>query len=382
MPKLAIALNAVGDIPTTNPFFHGHLTKIAPGRTSVVSFTKGDMGLQGNGWPAIEVDRQKRRANAILRRLRWVWKLFTHGYHDALPRTEVDRIARFLLEEQVRVVLAEDGHNGCAMLPACKKAGIPLYTHFHGADIGVGGRRWEFRASYRHLAKHGDGFIAPSHFLADKLRSHGFPERRTYVIHCGVNVDDFSPTQNKEANLVVAVGRFIPKKAPHRTVEAFAMVLQDFPGAKLEMIGNGPLLESTIERAQTLGVDRNVIFTCDNTDNGYVRKRLPQAQVFVQHSVVAPRGDIEAFGITPVEAMACEVPVVVTRHNGFVETVVDGETGYLTPEHDVRAMADAIKNLLADCRLRVEMGKRGRQRVIDNFTDVMNIQKLQKLLLT
>ena len=108
---------------------------------------------------------------------------------------------------------------------------------------------------------------------------------------------------------------------------------------------------------------------------------MKKAALFCQHSVTAPRGDIEAFGITIIEAMACGVPVVVTRHNGFPETVVDGITGFMVPEHDVHAMAAAMKRLLADSELRRKMGKAARDRVIKKFTSSQNIENLKKILL-
>ena len=258
--KLAVVLSRVGDIPTTNPFFFRHLTEIAPHNTVVISFTDSDSGLGALNSPALMLDRKRMHFRFKLSRMIWVWNLIFKKYHDAIPKRDAHRIAAFLTENRVKAVLAEDGQNGCAILPACLKAEIPLYTHFHGADVGVGGRRWECRASYRYLAKHAAGFIAPSYYLSEKLKELGFPESKIHVVHCGVNTDDFFPSEEKDGNLIIAIGRFIPKKAPNRTLEAFAEVLVDHPDAILEMIGTGPLLQKSIRQADELEITKNVIF--------------------------------------------------------------------------------------------------------------------------
>jgi glycosyltransferase involved in cell wall biosynthesis len=90
--------------------------------------------------------------------------------------------------------------------------------------------------------------------------------------------------------------------------------------------------------------------------------------IFVQHSLTASDGDTEGLGLSLLEAMACEVPVVVTRHNGFVETVEHNVTGLLVDEHDVKAMAGAIGDLLADPVRAEAMGKAARRRVLNHFT--------------
>lgn len=379
--KLAVSIDKVGNIPFDNPFFYRHLTAISPGSTAIISFEKNDPGLSILDTSSIEISEFSPRNLKIAQKFFDLYRQIRFGYCRALLENEIVRLSDFLITNGVKSVLAEEGPNGCSILPACRKAGIPLYTHFHGGDVGVGERSWKMRRAYRELAKHSAGIISPSHFLAEKLQKLGFSEDKMHVIPCGVSTNDFYPSEDKDERLLIAIGRFIPKKAPYRTVEAFSLVLKKFPDAKLEMIGTGRMLDSTIARAKELGVLDNIVFNSKNTDNSYVRQRLRQATVFVQHSVTAPKGDIEAFGITPVEAMASGVPPVVTRHNGFVETVVDGETGFLTPEHDVEAMANAIIKLLQNNKLRDKMGLAGRKRVKENFTDNLNVERLRDLLL-
>jgi glycosyltransferase involved in cell wall biosynthesis len=72
--------------------------------------------------------------------------------------------------------------------------------------------------------------------------------------------------------------------------------------------------------------------------------------------------------MTPLEAMACGVPVVGSRVGGIKTSVVDGETGYLVPPKDPKALADRLLRLLSDGALRDRMGRAGRRRVEEHYT--------------
>ena len=87
-----------------------------------------------------------------------------------------------------------------------------------------------------------------------------------------------------------------------------------------------------------------------------LKNKLAEASVFVQHSVVASNGDTESQGISLLEAMTASIPLVVTDHNGFKETVIEGETGYLVKERDIDSMAKKITLLLKNESLRYENG--------------------------
>jgi len=89
---------------------------------------------------------------------------------------------------------------------------------------------------------------------------------------------------------------------------------------------------------------------------------------------------MESFGISLIEAMASGIPVETTEHNGFSETVIHGETGYLVKEHDVDGMAAIILALLEDPDQAMRMGRAGRAWVENTFTDELAAARLRYIM--
>lgn len=88
----------------------------------------------------------------------------------------------------------------------------------------------------------------------------------------------------------------------------------------------------------------------------------------------------EPFGLIPLEAMACAVPVVAVREGGYKETVIDGETGYLIPK-DPYALAEKLEFLLSNAKIRSKMGEAARLYVEENWTWHKNTNILENILL-
>jgi glycosyltransferase involved in cell wall biosynthesis len=203
--------------------------------------------------------------------------------------------------------------------------------------------------------------------LADKLANIGCPRDKLHISPNGVDPFNFVPANNRSSLTIAAVGRLVEKKAPHLTIEAFSRIAADFTESRLEMVGDGPLADVCQATIDRYGLQHKVKMH-GVQNSAFVSNLLQRSTLFAQHSVVGSNGDTESFGVSIIEAMAAELPVVTTKHNGFVDTVMEGVTGFLVEEHDVSGMAAAMAKLLAAPDLAVRMGKAGRQRVLNNFT--------------
>lgn len=371
---LAIAAHNFSEPSET--FIHDHVRLIAPGET--ILLCEDGRGAERFNCPVLSDMSSVRSGTPWERALHRILNHWQSYVDPGLQRAGRDRVARFLETYRPKAVLAEYGPTGCLLAGACRQAGVPLYVHFHGYDASrlLGDPFW--LRSYSRLFKTAAGVIAPSKFIASKLLAIGCPESLIHVSFNGVDPQRFLPTQRLPQR-ILAVGRFVEKKAPHLTIEAFGRIAQRFPRAELDMVGDGPLMArcQALLREISLG-DRVRLHGVQSSE--FVAQLMGQASLFVQHSVTAENGETEGFAISILEAMASEIPVVVTRHNGFVEAVEHGTTGLLVSEHDVDGMAAAMAELLADPARATAMGVCGRQRVLERFTHATVRDRLRSIM--
>ncbi len=103
----------------------------------------------------------------------------------------------------------------------------------------------------------------------------------------------------------------------------------------------------------------------------WINTMLPKplyVELYSQCEVFACPSVYEPFGIINLEAMACERPVVASAVGGIQEVVVPGETGFLVPPADPKALADALNKVLRDKEMAHRFGQAGRKRVVDHFS--------------
>jgi glycosyltransferase involved in cell wall biosynthesis len=101
--------------------------------------------------------------------------------------------------------------------------------------------------------------------------------------------------------------------------------------------------------------------------------------VFCLPCVVASSGDRDGLPTSVLEAMALGVPVVTTDVNGLTETVIDGETGLIVPEHDPAALSDALERILGDPALATGLSDNARVHVEQGFSLEASVKILRSL---
>jgi glycosyltransferase involved in cell wall biosynthesis len=283
------------------------------------------------------------------------------------------------------VMMAEFGFHAVRVMDAAAWTGVPLVVHFRGSDASARGRVQPLRERYRRLMSLASGVIVKSRPMQATLLDLGAPAARLLVSPSGADARLFQGAAPEDAPpCFLAVGRFVQKKGPLHTLEAFAAMREALPpslagAVRLRMIGDGPLLARARQRAGELGIAAQVSFS-GSCPPETVARCMREARAFVQHSLVAPDGDSEGSPVAVMEAQLSGLPVVATTHAGIPEVVLHGRTGLLVAEGDVAGMALAMKRLALDPPLAGELGRAGRKRAGERFTVAHHLEQVSALL--
>jgi phosphatidylinositol alpha-1,6-mannosyltransferase len=184
-----------------------------------------------------------------------------------------------------------------------------------------------------------------------------------------------------EAPVVVCTARMVRRKGQDLLVEAWPRVLDVVPDARLLLVGDGPHRRALQQQASRLGAAaRSVVFT-GSVPWTAMPAHTDAGDVFAMPCRTRLGGlEPEAFGIVSLEAAACGLPVVIGNSGGAPETVLDGDTGYVVPQRNVREVADRLGELLTDRDLARAMGERGRERALRHWTWQGSGERLSALL--
>jgi glycosyltransferase involved in cell wall biosynthesis len=194
------------------------------------------------------------------------------------------------------------------------------------------------------------------------------------VVPNGVDSSFFLSDHREKSSdpLILFVGRLVPEKDPLNLLEAFLMILNLFPSARLSMIGDGPLSG----RIET-----------------FLREHQLQHRVSLQRGIVDIRPDMAKAWVLAVssvqdaspnvilEAMASGLPVVASRVGGIPEMVLHERTGFLFEPSNPESLAYFLTTLLRNEPLRRSMSAVARKRVMDCFTLERMVRETERVLL-
>jgi colanic acid/amylovoran biosynthesis glycosyltransferase len=256
--------------------------------------------------------------------------------------------------------------------------GVPFVITTHAYDIYINPDVEDLRAKFDHAAK----VIATTDYNKDylsKLLGEGYGAN-IEVIRYGIDISRFSAIERKPDSVVkiLFIGRLVEKKGPSYAIESFRRVMGEIPDIELRMIGDGPLKDEIIDLINKSSLDGKVILLGAQPQS-VVLKEMSEADIFFLPSMTAENGDREGSPVSILEAEATGLPIVSTVHTGIPEIVIDGKTGFLSPEKDTVAMTERLKELILDPELRIRMGKAGRDHVESHYDRKMETDYLIKL---
>ncbi|BAU63261.1 glycosyl transferase group 1 [Stanieria sp. NIES-3757] len=238
---------------------------------------------------------------------------------------------------------------------------------------------------------HVDLIIGCSHYITDKIKAC-YPQfaERCQTVFNGVDVEKFLKNSDSESQSdclkLLFVGRISPEKGLHTLIDAFKIVLKQYPQTQLQIVG--PNKPTPTEFIATLSDEPTVASLAKFTPKQYYSYLQSQLSSHIANQVSFVGGikhsqlvelyqeaDLlinpslsESFGMSLVEAMAMGLPVIASRVGGMTGIVEEGKTGFLFEPDNPIALAEAMMRLIENKQLRTVMGQAGRQRVLNYFS--------------
>lgn len=223
------------------------------------------------------------------------------------------------------------------------------------------------------LLQKADEFVATTKELEEDFLSNGVEPEKIVRIPNGVNTAIYHPVSLEDKLtirqklsipinkvIVMYVGRLERLKGVTLLLKIWPRVVNNCPEAHLYLVGPGGDCEDELkESAHSQGISRDVTFT---GGVGNVHEYLKAADIFTSAS------EYEAFGISVIEALACGLPVVVTRVGGMKETVKNNEHGFTISPNHLSNFYESLVTLIRDGSLRERMGQASRVWVEQMFS--------------
>jgi glycosyltransferase involved in cell wall biosynthesis len=255
---------------------------------------------------------------------------------------------------------------------AARLAGRPLAITAHAYDI------WQ-ADNASHLERRlsaADGVVTVSDYNARHLRSV-VPRTAVHVVPLAVAPAEPAPAPADGPILCVA--RLIPKKGVDTLIRALALLADERPGLRLELIGTGRVEGELRALAGELGVESRIAFRGAKSQQA-VHEAYERCSVVALACRVAENGDRDGLPVVLLEALARALPVVTTAVAGIPEVVKDRVTGLLVPPDDPQALARGLGELLDDRELARRLGASGRQLVRQTRSPAARVDALRRVL--
>lgn len=241
------------------------------------------------------------------------------------------------------VIHAHDWLTYPAGMAAKEISGKPLIVHVHATEFDRSGGHvnqdvYDLERKGMHYA---DRIITVSNFTKDTVISnYGIEPNKVQTVYNAVDSNMFREKLKAQKGLpdkiVTFLGRVTMQKGPEYFIEAANRVLQKMSNVTFVMAGSGEMLERMINRVAELGIGNKFHFT-GFLKGDEVHELFQMSDLYVMPSVSEP------FGISPLEAMHSNVPVIISKQSGVSEIL---NNAIKIDFWDIDAMADAIYGTL------------------------------------
>ncbi len=312
--------------------------------------------------------------------LLFVWRAVSRG-RGIVRRRRVDVIDA-----------SEPIGGGVAAVILSRLTGVPAAAELQGELLALSPEDFSWmrikrtRAVTRFILRRARAVRCVAARIRDQALAAGIPPGKLHVVPSRVDTALFDPARWVDRRrqwrsawgwsalpVVVFVGRLVAHKAVDDILSAWPRVQEQCPEARLLLVGDGPLEHELQDQAADLELADTVRFF-GPADFGEVPGLLAAGDVFLSPSLD------EGMPRTLLEAMAMGLPAVVTAVGGNAEVVRPDRTGFLIPPRRPDLIAEKVGLLLTDEARRRDLGRAGRDRVIERFGFESGIEQFHRFL--
>ncbi len=292
---------------------------------------------------------------------------------EEVERFTLQVVSRFS-KDDFDVIHAHDWMTFPAAVALSEATGKPLVVHVHSLEHDRAGLflNTQINEIERFGLVHADSIVAVSYFTKRSIETHHkISGGKIHVVHNGVYSHDVASESREHKtwpeHVVLFLGRVTFQKGPDYFVEVAARVIPHIPDVLFVLAGSGDMLPVVKERVEQLGLSRNFMFP------GFMKgeeleELFSVADLYVMPSVSEP------FGITALEAISFDTPVIISKQSGVSEVI---EHALKVDFWDIDRMADFIINALEHPELRHDLVAMAREELKKLHWDVAAVKTIE-----
>ncbi len=255
---------------------------------------------------------------------------------------------------------------------AAEYYGVPFTITTHAYDL----YKTNPRSYTKTLLQRADRIVTISEYNKTNIRDRFTADTPIDIVRAGIRPEKFEPTGSTKPNRVVTISRFVEKKGLPYALKAVSIAAEEISDIEYHIIGSGELEAQLVEIVDRLGIEKNVKFLENVTDQRLVTE-LDEARSFLLPCVIAESGDRDGIPVVLMEAMAMKTPPVSTTVSGIPELIDHEQNGLLTEPRNPETTADALIRLLQNDSEWRAYSKAAREKVCADFNIKIEANKLE-----
>lgn len=291
----------------------------------------------------------------------------------------VKELLAFIKEKKVDIVLIHFLSAAEYISDIFRHIQIPVLVHVHGIDILWDAKDFynshnnyypaQYKINCQQLFQLSNfHFLANSIFSKQQLIEAGANPEKIVLKYFGVPMVDINRNFYKQFLTVLFLGRFVEFKGPELVVEAFFKACDNGFKGDLVMAGDGPLkpfCEMMVSRSKY----KNKVRFLGKVNKEEASQLFQQADIYTMHSCRgALTNEVEAFGVSIIEAMSYHLPVITGALGGPVEIITNGVDGILVTPGDTDGHAAALMEIFHNKEYAKLLGNNAAKTIVDKFS--------------